>query len=340
MQSQQPMKGRDMSTLFKRGAVFLSGVLLASAACAQAFPNKPVTLLVPYPAGGLSDVIARTVNAPLGKALGQPVIVENLGGASGGIAAQKVLNAPSDGYMLFQGSPNELILAPLALSSVKYKSEDFRQIHRIALAPMAIIARGDIPANNADELVAYAQKVAKEGKPMTYASVGVGSLYHLLGEQMSKMIGVPMLHIPYKGFADGLKDLMGNQVDIFITPYGAPQVALAKDKKIKFIAATSPGAHPLLPQLGRTSDSKGALKNFSAEIGTGYFVKRDTPEPIVQAMHKGLQAVLGDAEYLSRMAALGQLASPLQTLDVANKAFVDETTQYRAIAKAINLQAQ
>ncbi len=329
-----------MSTLIKRGAAFLSGVLLASAACAQTFPNKPVTLLVPYPAGGLSDVIARTVNAPLGKALGQPVIVENLGGASGGIAAQKVLNTPSDGYLLFQGSPNELILAPLALSSVKYKSEDFRQIHRIALAPMAIIARGDIPANNADELVAYAQKVAKEGKPMTYASVGVGSLYHLLGEQMSKMIGVPMLHIPYKGFADGLKDLMGNQVDIFITPYGAPQVALAKDKKIKFIAATSPGAHPLLPQLGRTSDSKSALKNFTSEIGTGYFVKRDTPEPIVQAMHKGLQAVLGDAEYLSRMAALGQLASPLQTLDVANKAFVDETTQYRAIAKAINLQAQ
>ncbi|MEI2814318.1 MAG: tripartite tricarboxylate transporter substrate-binding protein [Burkholderiaceae bacterium] len=147
-----------MSTLFKRGAAFLSGVLLASAACAQTFPNKPVTLLVPYPAGGLSDVIARTVNAPLGKALGQPVIVENLGGASGGIAAQKVLNAPSDGYMLFQGSPNELILAPLALSSVKYKSEDFRQIHRIALAPMAIIARGDIPANNADELVAYAHE--------------------------------------------------------------------------------------------------------------------------------------------------------------------------------------
>jgi tripartite-type tricarboxylate transporter receptor subunit TctC len=323
-----------------RLAALLSGLILVGAACAQTFPSKPVTLLVPYPAGGLSDVIARTVNAPLGKALGQPVIVENLGGASGGIAAQKVLNAPSDGYMLFQGSPNELILAPLALSSVKYKSEDFRQIHRIALAPMAIIARGDIPVDNADELAAYALKVAKEGKPMTYASVGVGSLYHLLGEQMSKMVGAPMLHVPYKGFADAVKDLLGNQVDIFITPYGAPQVALAKDKKIKFIASTSPGAHPLQPQLGRTSDSKGALKNFTSEIGTGYFVKRDTPEPIVQSMHKALQAVLGDAEYLTRMGALGQLASPLQTLDVANKAFVDETTQYRAIAKSINLQAQ
>lgn len=314
--------------------------VLPRLASAQAFPVKPVTLLVPYPAGGLSDVIARTVNAPLGKALGQPVIVENLGGASGGIAAQKVLNAPSDGYMLFQGSPNELIFAPLALTAVKYKSEDFRQVHRIAMAPMAIMARAELPANNADELVAYAIKAAKEGKPMTYASVGVGSFYHLLGEQMSKMIGVPMLHVPYKGAADVVKDLLGNQVDIFITPYGAPQVGLVKDKKAKFIASTSPGAHPLLPQLPRTSDSTGALKNFTAEIGTGYFVKRDTPEPVVQTMHKALQAVLGDAEYLNRMGAMGQLASSLQTLEAANKAFVDETAQYRAIAKSINLQAQ
>jgi tripartite-type tricarboxylate transporter receptor subunit TctC len=318
----------------------IAGTTFTTSVQAQAFPNKPVTLLVPYPAGGLSDVIARTVNAPLGKALGQPVIVENLGGASGGIAAQKVLNAPSDGYMLFQGSPNELIFAPLALTAVKYKSEDFRQVHRIALAPMAIIARAELPANNADELVAYAIKAAKEGKPMTFASVGVGSFYHLLGEQMSKMIGVPMLHVPYKGAADVVKDLLGNQIDIFITPYGAPQVSLAKDKKVKFVASTSPGAHPLLPQLPRTSESTGALKNFTAEIGTGYFVKRDTPEPVVQTIHKALQAVLGDAEYLSRMTAMGQLASPLQTLDVANKAFVDETAQYRAIAKSINLQAQ
>jgi tripartite-type tricarboxylate transporter receptor subunit TctC len=318
----------------------IAGTTFSTSVQAQAFPNKPVTLMVPYPAGGLSDVIARTVNAPLGKALGQPVIVENLGGASGGIAAQKVLNATSDGYTLFQGSPNELIFAPLALSAVKYKSEDFRQVHRIAMAPMAIVARGELPANNADELVAYAIKAAKEGKPMTYASVGVGSFYHLLGEQMSKMIGVPMLHVPYKGAADVVKDLLGNQIDIFITPYGAPQVSLAKDKKVKFVASTSPGAHPLLPQLPRTSESTGALKNFTAEIGTGYFVKRDTPEPVVQTIHKALQAVLGDAEYLSRMTAMGQLASPLQTLDVANKAFVDEAAQYRAIAKSINLQAQ
>ena len=328
-----------MSKKLNHWAAFLSGLILAGAACAQSYPSKPVTLMVPYPAGGLSDVIARRVNAPLGKALSQPVIVENLGGASGGIGAQKVLSAPSDGYMLFQGSPNELIFAPMALSSVKYKSEDFRQIHRIAMAPMAILARADLPVNNADELVAYAAKAAKEGKSLSYGSVGIGSFYHLLGEKLSHQTGIPMLHVPYKGIADVVKDLIGNQVDIFMTPYGVAQVELAKSGKIKFIAALSPGRGPLMPQLASTTESK-ALKTFTAEIGTGYFVKRDTPEPIVQTLHKAIQSVIGDAEFRSSMVAMGQETSPLQSLEVANKAFVDETAQYRAIAKSINLQPQ
>jgi tripartite-type tricarboxylate transporter receptor subunit TctC len=314
-------------------------LIWVSAAQAQTFPSKPVTLMVPYPAGGLSDVIARRVNVPLGKALGQPVLVDNLGGASGSIAAQKVLTAPSDGYLLFQGSPNELIFAPLAISSVKYKSEDFRQVHRVGMAPMAIIARADFPANNADELVAHAVKAAKDGKSVTYASVGIGSFYHLLGEQMSKVIGAPMLHVPYKGGADVFKDMLGGQVDLFLSPYGAPQVELAKQGKIKFLAALSPGRGPLLPQLPSTTESK-LLKTFTAEIGTGYFVKRDTPEPVVQALHKAIQTVMADAEFKASIVALGQEMSPLQSLEAANKAFVDETAQYRAIAKSINLQPQ
>lgn len=330
---------RLFSPLISVVAGSIASVVLAASATAQTFPSKPVTLMVPYPAGGLSDVIARRVNAPLAKALGQPVLVENLGGASGSIAAQKVLSAPSDGYLLFQGSPNELIFAPLGIASVKYKSEDFRQVHRVGMAPMAIMARADIPANNADELVAHALKAAKEGKSMTYASVGVGSFYHLLGEQMSKMIGAPMLHVPYKGLADVLKDMLGSQVDIFIAPYGAPQVELAKAGKIKFIAAVSPGRAPLLPQLANTTESK-LLKTFTAEIGTGYFVKRDTPEPIVQAMHKAIQTVMADAEFKASIVALGQEMSALQSLDAANKAFIDETAQYRAIAKSIKLEPQ
>ena len=320
-------------------ASLLTAATFSLGAWAQAFPNKPVTLMVPYPAGGLSDVIARKFNVPMSKALGQPVLVDNLAGASGAIAAQKVLTLPSDGYMVFQGSPNELIFAPMALAAVKYKSEDFRQVHRIGIAPMAILARADLPANNADELVAYAIKAAKDGKSMSYASVGIGSFYHLLGEQMSKVIGAPMLHVPYKGGADVLKDMMGGTVDIFMTPFGAPQVELAKQGKIKIITMLSNTRSPLLPQLASTAESK-ALKNFTAEIGTGFFVKRDTPEPVVQALHKAIQTTLQDPDFKVGITALGQVASPLQTLDAASKAYTDEINEYRAIAKSINLQPQ
>jgi tripartite-type tricarboxylate transporter receptor subunit TctC len=148
-----------------------------------------------------------------------------------------------------------------------------------------------------------------------------------------------MLHVPYKGGADVFKDMMGGQVDIFITPYGAPQVDLAKAGKIKFIAALSPKREPLMPQLASTTESK-LLKSFTAEIGTGYFVKRDTPEPIVQTLHKAIQSVMVGSEFKSSLVLQGQELSPLQSLEVANKAFVDETAQYRAIAKSINLQPQ
>ena len=119
----------------------------AASAVAQSYPTKPVTMMVPYPAGGLSDIIARTVNASLSKNLGQTVLVENMGGASGSIAAQKVLNSASDGYTVFQGSPNELILAPLAISAIKFKSEDFRLVQMIATAQIGFLARPDLPVS-------------------------------------------------------------------------------------------------------------------------------------------------------------------------------------------------
>ena len=312
---------------------------LALGAAAQSYPTKPVTLMVPYSAGGLSDNIARRVNVPLAATLGQPVIIENLGGASGSIAAQKVVNAPSDGYMVFQGSPNELILAPLAIPSIKYKPEDFRQVHRVALAPMAVFARANLPVKNADELAAYAAKVAKEGKPLTYASVGVGSFYHLLGGKMSKDIGVEMTHVPYKGAADVARDLAGGQVDIFITPYGPSLIELIKQGKLKAVAALSQQRQPAIPDVPTTAESK-ALKNFQYEIGTGYFVKRDTPEPVVQKLHQALQKTLTDTQFKAGLFAMGQEVSPSQTLSEADKAYKDETAAYQSIAKAIGLNPQ
>ncbi len=314
-------------------------VSLLPQAAAQSFPNKPLTLLVPYPAGGLSDVIARKVHTALGKNLGQTVIVENLGGASGSIAANKALNAPADGYLLFQGSPNELILPPLAMSAVKYKAEDFRMVQMIAVAPMAILARKDIPATNPDELIAYATKVAKDGKPLTYASVGIGSFYHLLGEELSRKLGVPMTHVPYKGGADALRDLMAGAVDIFMTPYGAPQVALEKDARIKILGVLASERDANLKHVPSVDESR-SMKGFTRNIWTGYFVPASTPEPVVQALHKAVTTTLTDPEVKAGLVALGQGIATAYTLDEAAKVYATNISEARAVAKAINLQAQ
>jgi tripartite-type tricarboxylate transporter receptor subunit TctC len=151
-------------------------------------PNSLLERLMKHLTKKLPTLLAGLLlaGAALAAELKQPVIIENLGGAGGAIAAQKVLNAPADGYYLFQGSPNELILAPLAMAAVKYRPDDFRLVQRMALAPMGVVARGNFPPRTADEFAAYAQKAARDGKPVTYASVGTGSFYHLLGEQMDE----------------------------------------------------------------------------------------------------------------------------------------------------------
>lgn len=316
----------------------LAGLLLAGAATAQTYPQKPVSLMVPYPAGGLSDIMARKVNVALAAELKQPVIIENLGGAGGAIAAQKVLHAPADGYVLFQGSPNELILAPLAVPAVKYRPDDFRLVQRMALAPMAIVARRDLPVKNADELAAYARKMAQAGQPLTYASVGNGSFYHLLGEQMARVLGTTMTHVPYKGGGPILQDLLGGQIDLFITPYGAPHVAMDKEGKLRFVAALSHERQRLIPHVPAV-DEGSALKGFHYSIGSGYYVKKGTPEPVVDTLHRALTKVLFDAEFRSTLAALGQEASTPLRLDEGAKVYADEVKLYQGIARSIGLQA-
>ena len=316
-----------------------AGLLLSTAAHAQTYPAKPVTLMVPYPAGGLSDVIARTVNTTLAKNFGQPVIIENLGGVSGAIAAQKVLSAPSDGMMIFQGSPNELILSPLANAAVKFKSEDFRLVQMIATAQIGFLARKDLPVNTVDEFVAYAAKMAKEGKPITYASVGPGSFYHLLGEHLSKVTHIEMTHVPYKGAAPAEQDLMGSQVDIFLAPYGKKYEEMHKTGKLKVLAVLNSERLPMVKDFPAITESK-ALKDFTFTIWTGYFVKKDTPEAIVQVIHKAITDTLSDAGVRTGLEANSQLlAKPLSLAEVG-KVYADGITQFRAIAKSINLQPQ
>lgn len=330
------MDHRKRFTL-KRTTALLAGLTLTAAAMAQS--GKPVTLMVPYPTGGVSDVIARIVSPVLAKHLERTVIVENLGGAGGAIAAQKVLNSPADGSIIYQGSPNELILTPMAVAAVKHKSEDFRPVQSITLNEMIVFARKDLPVGNGDELAAYAAKMAKEGRPLTYASVGPGSLYHVLGEQMSRVLNVPMTHVPYKGGAPATQDLMGGLVDIFITPYGKSYVELVNSGKIKAVAALSAERQASFKSVPTLNESK-ALKGFVFDTWQTYFVRKDTPEPLVQALHKALSEVANDSSVRTTLEAQGMIVPKPAALDKVTKSYTDEIAQYRAIAKSINLQAQ
>jgi tripartite-type tricarboxylate transporter receptor subunit TctC len=314
-------------------ALTAAAALLCAGGLAQAQSNKPMNLMVPYPAGGLSDAIARIVERPLGRALNQMVIVENLGGVGGALGAQKVLGAPADGQFLYQGSPNELILAPLALQAVKYKAEDFRFVQMIGTWPLAVLARPGLNVNTVDELVELAKKSSAAGKPLTYGSVGVGSLYHVLGAHFAQKIGAEMVHIPYKG---------GNAVDVSFLVVGEQTIGLADAGRLKVLATLAPSGKveaPFLAKYPSINDSK-SIKDFAFNTWTGYFVRKDTPEAVVQQLNKALTSVMGDGEAKAGLTKIGGSIPTMLSLAEADKEYAAQTARFRAIARSIKLEAQ
>lgn len=325
-------------TRIQRSLTLLAGLLLsAGAAMAQGWPAKPVNLMVPYPAGGPSDAVARIFFNPLGKELGQQVLVENLGGVSGALAAQKVLAAPADGHYVFQGSPNEVILSPLANAAVKLKTEDFRLVHPVADAVMVFVTRKDLPASSVDELIALARKSAD--RPLTYGSVGIGSLYHLILENVQSQTGVKLAHVPYKGNAPLLQDIAGGQVDFAVLVYSAAMGALADQGRLKVIGQLGAQRSELLKNVPAANEGQ-ALKSFSYKIWTGFMVPKSTPEDVVVRLHAAIGKTLHDPAVRAQLAAQTQLAAAPMTLAESAKFFDAETARYRAIAKQINLQPQ
>jgi tripartite-type tricarboxylate transporter receptor subunit TctC len=320
---------------FPKSLAVMAGLLVATGAVMA--QGKPVNLMVPYPAGGPSDAIARIFNQPLGKELGQQVLVENLGGVSGALAAQKVLSAPADGQYVFQGSPNEVILAPLANAAVKVKTEDFRLVHPVADAVMVFVTRKDLPVNSVDELVALARKSGD--KPLTYGSVGIGSLYHLILENVQATTGVSLAHVPYKGNAPLLQDIAGGQVDFAVLVYSAGMGALADQGRLKVIGQLGAQRSELLKNVPTAAESQ-SLKGFSYKIWTGFMVPRKTPEDVVQKLHAAIGKTLQDPGVRAALAAQTQLPAAPMSLAESARYFEAETARYRAIAKQINLQPQ
>ena len=301
------------------------------------FPSKVVTLLVPYPAGGTSDQIARAFQVPLAKALGQSVIVENLSGASGTVAVQKFLNAPRDGHTVFVGSPNELILAPLAIASAKYASEDLQMVQKAGEMTMGLLVHKDVPVSSVDELVAYAAQRAKAGKPVTYGSVGNGSLFHLLGEKMSQMTGVELLHVPYKGGAPMTQDLIGGQIEVYLGSLGTTMSGMIGNGRLKMLATLAPERMAAFPAVPSINESK-ALKGFNYNLWVGFFAGKGTPQAAVATLQKALATALADPAAKAAAAASQVIVTPPHTLAQAEAAYASSVSKYREIARSINLR--
>ena len=279
------------------GAALLA--VLATSALAQGYPTKPAKVVVPYPPGGPTDIVARVVSQKLSEQTGQQFIVENRPGAGGNIGAEAVAKSPADGYTLLVATTAHAI-NPALFKSLGYNLvKDFAPVSQLTSGPLVIVANPSLPAKNVKELIALAK--AKPGT-LNYASSGNGQSTHLSAELFGAMAGVKMNHIPYKGSAPALTDVMGGQASLmFDTMLSAmPQV---KNGKLKAIAVTSAARSPAAPDLPTVAES--GLPGYEAIAWNGLLAPAGTPAEVVNKLNAELKKALDAPDVKDRFSAQG-----------------------------------
>ena len=295
------------------------------------YPTGPVTMMVPYPAGGPSDSIARVLSGPIGKQLGVQVIVENLGGATGSIAANKVLNAKSDGGYFFQGTANELILPPLTNSAIRFKPNDFRSVHPITTSNIVLLVKQDLPVNNVEDFIELAKERAS-GTPLTYGSVGVGSLYHLISDRVSKTLDANLVHVPYRGTTNVMQDLAGGQIDFAIQAFSKSMKDMEKEGRYKIIAVLSKEKPEILQAYPSLSEAN-VFEDFNYFTGSSYLVKKDTPDHIVETLNKAIAVAVQEPDVRNALGSDGRVVANPMTPAEANDFYQAEIRQTENVIK-------
>jgi tripartite-type tricarboxylate transporter receptor subunit TctC len=279
--------------------------LVAASAVAQQYPTRPVTMMVPYAAGGPTDTVARVVALAMGKPLGQTVIVENRPSAGGILAPEAVKNAKPDGYTILIHHIG-MATTPALYRQLRFNPlTDFDYIGLINDVPMTIIARQNFPAKDFKEFLAYIK--ANKDK-VSYANAGVGAASHLCGMLFMSAIQTEVLTVPYKGTAPAMNDLLGGTVD-FMCDQTTNTTNQIKSGKVKVYAVTSKKRVPSLPDVP-TLDEQG-LKGFEVGIWHGLYAPKGTPKPAIDKLVAALQAALKDETVNKRFADLGAQAYPI-----------------------------
>jgi len=280
-------------------------LLFPCLALAQSFPARPVRIIVPFPPGGATDVMARVIAQKLSESWGQQAVVENKPGASGSIGSDLVAKSAADGYtLLLQGTQHAINLS--IYKQLPYDTlRDFTPVAYIAVAPFLLVLHPSVPANSVAELIAYIK--AKPGG-VNYGSSGVGGAAHLAGEMFKTAAGVQLTHIPYKGAAPAMADLLGGQVPMVFDPIptSLPHV---RGGRIKAIAITSAQRTPLMPEVPTIAES--GLPGFEAVAWFGLYAPAATPADVVSKLNADVNRVLRLPEVKEKFAALGADSAPM-----------------------------
>jgi tripartite-type tricarboxylate transporter receptor subunit TctC len=298
--------------------LFTSGVALA-----QSWPSRPVRMVVPFAPGGVTDSSARLVAPKIQEAIGQPVIVENRTGAGGIVAADHVAKAAPDGYTILMGSTAAQTLLQ-HVQKVSYDGlNDFAPITLVNTFPIVLMVHPSVPANNVRELLALAK--AKPGQ-VTYASYGSGSSAHLTAEHFKLMAGVDLLHVPYKGAAPAVNDLLGGQVQmgIFDVPVLLGHI---RSGKLKALAVTSASRAPALPDVPTTAEA--GLPAYNVDGGWfGMFAPANTPPEVLNKLHREVKAAMDLPKVRERLVNMG--VQPVANSPAEFKKFFDDEMRIHA----------
>ncbi len=290
-----------MKLLFKT-LLALTG-LIASVAWGQAdYPNKPIRMIVPFPPGGVTDIVARTVSVKLSAELGQPIVVENRAGASGAIGAELGARAAPDGYTLIMGNISTLGINPITFVKLGYDPvTSFDPISLVAVQPLLITVHPGVAAKNLAELVQLAK--SQPGQ-LNYGTAG--SSIHLAVEQFNSLAGIRMNHIAYKGSAPAITDLVGGQIQVLFDPFSSiyPLVAAGK---IRALAVTTEKRAAAAPQLQTVAEQGYA--GFDVSSWQGIVVPAGTPKPVIQRLHRGLVTVMASPEVKDKFAQYSAVAT-------------------------------
>jgi tripartite-type tricarboxylate transporter receptor subunit TctC len=318
-----------------RPYLLLPLVVFAGFAQAQTapYPSKTITMVVGSAPGGTTDLSARMIAEPLGKALGQTVIVENKAGASGAIAAVAVKRAEPDGHtLLMQYSGYHVITPVVSKQNLGWEAKDLQPVANVLSAPQVVVVRSGLPIKTMAELIAYAK--ANPDK-LTYASSGNGSLQHVTGAMLEQQAGIQMTHVPYKGTGPALQDLLGGQVDLtFGTP--PPYMPHIQSGKLRALAVTSKARVASLPDVPTTAEA--GLPKLDPTSWFAVFAPAATPKAVVDKLTAEISRVMATPEFKKKAAELGATAdyiAPAQ-LSALNQA---ELKHWATVAKASKIEA-